>query len=205
LHRFLVAYSIGTWVYRLVLYLGIAVLVYHFFIKVVGIILFIIEIYYFVIGPFINEFRTWLLLKDRFSWNNRTKFTVACAIFIVLLFFLPIRMTITLPGTLSYDDQFIFAEEDGMINQALPKAGTPVQKGQIITELKSVNLENALDLVILQYKLKSAQLRNAKINLANSNEINTILSDINKSEAEYSKLYSLYDRLTLRAPFTGIL
>lgn len=205
LHRFLVMYSIFTWVYRLVLYLGIAVLVYHFVIKMVGIILFIIEVYYFILGPFINEFRTWYVLKDRFTWNNRTKFTVACTGFAILLFFLPIRTTITLPGTLSYVHEFIVAEEDGMIDQALPKVGSQVKKGEVITELKSIYLENALDLVILQYKLKLAQLRNAKINLGDSNEKNTILSDINKSQAEYSKLYSLYDRLTLRAPFDGIL
>jgi hypothetical protein len=114
-------------------------------------------------------------------------------------------MTITLPGTLSYLHGFIIAQEDGMIDKALPKAGSFVKKDEIITELKSEELENALDLTILQYKLKLAQLRNAKINLENANEKNTILSDISKSQAEYNKLYSLYDKLTLRSPFDGIL
>ncbi len=205
LHRFLVLYSLCTWIYRLVLYLGIAVLVYHFFIKMVGIILFIIEVYYFILGPFIIEFRTWYLLKDRFSWNRRTKFTVACTCIVILLFFLPIRTTIMLPGTLSYVHEFVIAQEDGMIVQALPKVGTPLKKDEIITQLKSVDLENALNIVILKYKLKLAELRNAKINLETTNEKNNILSDINKSQAEYNKLYSLYERLTLRSPFNGIL
>ncbi len=205
LHRFLIAYSIFTWLYRFVLYVGIALLVYHFFIKIVGIILLFIEVYYFILGPLINEFKTWYLLKDHFSWNTRTKLTIACAGVAILLFFLPIRSTITLPGTLSYVHEFIVADEDGMIAKALPPVGSFVKKDEIITELKSVDLENALDQVILEYKLKLAQLRNAKINLANANEKNTILSDINKSQAEYSKLYSLYDRLTMRAPFDGIL
>ncbi len=205
LHLFLIVYSISTWLYRFVLYIGIALLVYHFFIKIVGIILLIIEVYYFMLGPVITEFRTWYLMKERFTWNNRTKFTTACVIIMLLLFFLPIRMTITLPGTLSYLHGFIIAQEDGMIDKALPKAGSLVKKGEIITQLKSDDLENALDLVILQYKLKLAQLRNAKINLSNANEKNTILSDINKSQAEYSKLYAMYDKLILRSPFNGIL
>lgn len=205
LHRFLVVYSISTWIYRLVLYIGIALLVYHFFIKIVGIILLFIEVYYFMLAPVITEFRTWYLMKDHFTWNNRTKFTTACAISALLLFFLPIRMTITLPGTLSYLHGFIIAQEDGMIDKELPKEGSVIKKGEIITELKSEDLENALDLVILQYKLKLAQLRNAKINLENANEKNTILSDINKSQAEYKKLYAMYDKLTLRSPFDGIL
>lgn len=205
LHRFLIVYSLTTWIYRLVLYIGIAVLVYHFFIKLVGIILLFIEIFYFILNPFIQEVRTWYLYKDYFHWNKRTITTTVCASLGVLLFFLPIRSTIQLPGTVSYMHSFIIAEEDGMIEKPLPKVGTHLKKGDIITELTSIDLENGLNIVMLQYKLKLAQLRNAKINLGNFNEKNIILSDINKSQAEYSKLYALYNRLILRAPFDGIL
>src|SRR5204863_9242324 len=41
-HRLLVIYSILTWLYRFTIYVSIAVLVYHFFVKMLGIILFII-------------------------------------------------------------------------------------------------------------------------------------------------------------------
>lgn len=205
LRHLLIAYSLFTWIYRLVLYLGIAVLVYHFVIKMVGIILFIIEVYYFILGPFINEVRTWIALKDRFSWNINTRITVTVFCCGILLFFIPIRSTITLPGTLSYRHEFIVAQEEGMIDKPLPKPGSIVKKGEVITELKSVDLENGLKLVTLEYKLKLMQLRNEKINMDDNNEKNIILSDINKSESEYNKLYSLYDKLTLRSPINGTL
>lgn len=205
LHYFLIGYSITTWLYRLILYTAIAVLVYNFVIKIVGIILFIIEVYYFILGPFINEARTWFFYKDRFSWNINAKITIACTSLLLLLLVLPIRTTITLPGTMSYLHIFIIAEEDGMLEKALPKQGEKVKKGEIIAELSSSYLENALTLVMLHYKLQLAQLRNAKINLENINEKNIILSDINKSQAEYGKLYAMYDKLKLRAPFNGII
>jgi putative peptide zinc metalloprotease protein len=207
MRRFLIAYSIATWLYRLTLYLGIAVLVYHFFIKIVGIVLFAIEVYYFILAPFVHEVQAWIYLKDRFSWNNRTAISASTAIILVLLFFLPIRTTITLPGTLSYFHEFVIAQEEGMvdIDGPTPKAGATVKKGEIILELTSVDLENALNLVMLRYEKKLMELRNAKINLSDFNQKNVILSDLNKSQAEYSKLYSLYDKLKLRAPFDGVL
>lgn len=205
LHIFLIIYSLFTWIYRFILYIAIAILVYHFIFKILGIILFLIEVYYFILAPFIHEFQMWYIFKERFTWNNRTKITAICSVIAVLVFLLPIRTTVSLPGTLSYIHSFIIAQEDGMIETPLPKIGTQLKKGEIIVQLNSINLENSLKLVILQYKLKLAQLRNAKINLSNFNEKNIILSDINKSQAEYNKLYALYEKLTLRAPFDGIL
>jgi putative peptide zinc metalloprotease protein len=202
--HFLIAYSIFTWIYRLSLYLGIAVMVYHFFIKIVGIILFMIEMYYFVLGPFIHELQTWHALKDRFSWNTRTIITASCASFLVLLLFLPVQNTITIPATMSYYHEFLVAEAEGMIASSLPTPGTHVKKGQVLITLKSVDLENSLTIAMLNYRKKLAELRTAKISLNDINQKNIILSDINKSQAEYSKLYSLYEKLTIRAPFNGV-
>lgn len=205
MHKFLVAYSIVTWVYRLTLYLGIAILVYHFFIKAVGILLFAIEVYYFILGPFVHEIQVWRGSKDRFSWNIQTKLTVAATAILLFVFFVPIQTTITLPATVSYFHEFVIAQEEGMIDSAIPKVGEPVKKGQTIVELKSVDLENSLKLVMLKYRKNLMELRNAKINLSDFNRKNIILSDMNKTQAEYSKLYSQYDKLNLKAPFDGII
>ena len=44
----MIAFAWATWVYRLVLFLGIAVLVYVFFFKVLGLLLFAVEIAWFI-------------------------------------------------------------------------------------------------------------------------------------------------------------
>ena len=46
-----ITYAWSTWVYRFFLFIGIALLVYHFAFKVLGIILFVIEIYWFIMAP----------------------------------------------------------------------------------------------------------------------------------------------------------
>jgi putative peptide zinc metalloprotease protein len=55
----LIAFAWATWVYRLILFLGIAVLVYQFFIKLVGILLFVVEIVWFVAKPLASELAVW--------------------------------------------------------------------------------------------------------------------------------------------------
>ena len=57
--RLLILYAWGTWLYRFFLFLGIALLVYHFFFKVLGIFLFIVEVLWFIVMPIFKEVRTW--------------------------------------------------------------------------------------------------------------------------------------------------
>jgi len=65
--RMLILFAWATWIYRLAIFLGIAALVYHFFIKLVGIILFAVEIGWFVTLPVWREFKAWRQL-----WGSAT-------------------------------------------------------------------------------------------------------------------------------------
>ena len=49
--RKLLIYAYGTWIYRFLLFLGIALLVYHFFFKALGLVLFFIEIVWLIARP----------------------------------------------------------------------------------------------------------------------------------------------------------
>ena len=57
--RLLVAFAIVTWLYRLVLFLGIALAVYLFFFKLLGIILFMVELSWFIAMPVQRELKHW--------------------------------------------------------------------------------------------------------------------------------------------------
>src|SRR5690606_32070695 len=61
----LVIYAWGVWIYRFFLFLGIALLVYHFFFKVLGIILFIVEILWFIVLPIAKELSWWWDLRKK--------------------------------------------------------------------------------------------------------------------------------------------
>ncbi len=204
MHNFLVAYSIFTWLYRLTLYLGIAVLVYHFFIKLVGIVLFIIEMYYFILGPIVREMQTWVQQKENFSYNTRTKITIAIVIALVLFFLLPVNDTIKLPATLSYAHQFLIAPEEGVLTSNLPPVGSKIIANQPIVTINSDYLDYALQRIELEYQKKKSEYRRASINENYGPQRLVLLSDINSHQAEYEKLQSLKNRLILKVPFNGI-
>lgn len=71
--RWLVAFALGTWVYRLVVFAGIALAVYLMFFKVLGLFLFAVEIVWFIVRPFWSEFAVWRkrwaeVKSDRRRW-----------------------------------------------------------------------------------------------------------------------------------------
>jgi putative peptide zinc metalloprotease protein len=57
--RWLVAFAVCTWLYRLVVFVGIAVAVYLMFFKVLGIFLFVVEIAWFIVRPMWSEIAVW--------------------------------------------------------------------------------------------------------------------------------------------------
>ncbi|RYY54804.1 MAG: biotin/lipoyl-binding protein, partial [Comamonadaceae bacterium] len=54
--RFLVAFALVTWAYRAVVFLGIAFLVYYAFFKLLGIVLMLVELGWFIVKPVASEF-----------------------------------------------------------------------------------------------------------------------------------------------------
>lgn len=69
--NFFIIYAILTWIYRFFLFLGIAVLVYYFAFKVLGIILFLVEIVWFILLPIYNELKIWWSKKNEVKLNKK--------------------------------------------------------------------------------------------------------------------------------------
>ncbi len=63
MRRFLIGFAYVTWVYRLVVFLGIALLVYHAFFKLLGIALMLVELGWFIAKP------VWAEVRD--LWEQR--------------------------------------------------------------------------------------------------------------------------------------
>jgi putative peptide zinc metalloprotease protein len=60
LRRALVAFAWLTWIWRLVVFVGIALAVYHFFFKALGLFLLAVELGWFVARPILSELSTWV-------------------------------------------------------------------------------------------------------------------------------------------------
>jgi len=204
-HWFLIIYSIITWLYRLVIYFGIAILVYNFSVKIIGIILFIIEIFYFILAPFFNEVKFLLQNKDKFKFNLNTITTLITTVLIILFFLLPFNQNLTLPATISYQHNFIQTTDAGILLTNLPPAGTKVVKNQVLAKIFSPDLKMAMHIVQLNYQKTLRELRRASVNSNYTAEAIVLRSKINKDSSQYNRLAERNNRLTIRAPFDGII
>jgi len=67
--RWLVAFALATWIYRAIIFLGIALIVYHAFFKLLGIFLMLVELIWFIALPVQSEIA--VLFKRRAELRPR--------------------------------------------------------------------------------------------------------------------------------------
>ena len=70
LQQFVITYAWMTLAYRLLLFTGIGLLVYHLLFKLAGIALLGGVVSWFIIRPVYHELRSWQALRDRIHWNR---------------------------------------------------------------------------------------------------------------------------------------
>src|SRR5262245_12112569 len=101
----LIVFAYITWIYRLTVFLGIAVLVYHFFFKLLGIVMFVLELYWFVFRPITNEIAyLWRARKAvRMPWRPAL---AVLAVAGLLVWVIPVSHTVTAPAILRAEQEY---------------------------------------------------------------------------------------------------
>jgi putative peptide zinc metalloprotease protein len=140
---FLVGFAIATWLYRLVLFLGIAVLVYHFFFKALGVAMFCVEIVWFIALPIVRELRAWHRERGRFGGRARWTSAAVAAAFIAL--WVPWSDTIHVPAVMAAEDLLpAYAPRPSRILSINARVGDAVRAGQKLMALEAPELDTAL-------------------------------------------------------------
>ncbi|MES1927179.1 HlyD family efflux transporter periplasmic adaptor subunit [Salinisphaera sp. T31B1] len=137
--RLMIAYAVATWIYRFFLFLGIALLVYHFAFKALGIFLFCVEIGYFILRPVLNEIGE--VSQRRLRWNRALLRTLLFGAGLVALLFVPWRGTLGLPAVLeAAEHAAIHAPEAARIKRVAVESGAQVSAGQTLFVLDKPEL-----------------------------------------------------------------
>lgn len=202
--RFFISYAIGTWIYRFFLFLGIAVLVYYFAFKVLGIILFLVEIAWFILLPVYKELKIWWSKKAQLKFNRRNKISLGLFFIFLLLIFIPWNSSIKMPAIIESKNYFEFySSEDGFIEEIYFINGDSVKKGELLLTMKSPELEFKLSLLqkeIEQIKLEIARQAGFKENL----DKRFILEEnLQKKLNEKEGLEKVIKKFEIRANFDG--
>ena len=203
--RLLVAFAFLTWVYRFSLFLGIAAIVYHFAVKILGIAMMAVEVGYFVVMPVVREALTWWRRRADIHLKVRTALTAAGAAAILLLVLVPWRSAVEAPALLKSPQHIdIFAPEFGTKLAGISvHDGDSVAKGAPLLQLASPDLEYRLGRARTEIEISEWQLgaRGANPELLARSQVTE--REYEAARAEYRALQDQKSRLDVTSPIAG--
>jgi putative peptide zinc metalloprotease protein len=201
----LICYAWLTWLYRLILFLGIALLVYHFFFKLLGLILFIVEIVMLILMPIYKEVRQWWMLKSKIRQRGRLWFWTIFFISLIGLLFIPWNSHVNIPGVLTSATYVsIYSSESAQIASIAIKRGQKVEKDQVLMVLESPKLDKEVKLAQKQLEFFKLRAMRAVANRQDQDDLHVILEQISAESSKLQGLKKRQARLVLRAPFSGV-
>jgi len=149
--RLLIGFAFATWFYRLVLFAGIALLVYHTFFKALGILLFIIEVGWFIVLPLLSEIRIWWRRRAELHWNRTSRRSALLLCGLALALAVPWQGSVSAPAVLGAERaQGFYAPAAGQVQTVAAREGRSFSTGQELLRLRSPELEHELALARVQ-------------------------------------------------------
>lgn len=199
-----IVYAWATWLYRFFLFLGIALLVYHLAFKFLGIILFAVEIYWFIMLPVIREVNNWYKLKSEIKFNKQTKRTLIIITALLMVLFLPWKSSLKIPAVyISEQYSKIYAPYPSMIKRILVEKDDEVEKGQNLIELYSPDLENEIISLRRNIKLIKTKINRLSNSAGNMDQYLTLQQRLIALQTELSGLTKVQNKLLIKAPIKG--
>ncbi len=206
LRRALVAYAWAIWLYRLVLFTGIAVMVYQYFFKALGSVLFLVEIVWFIAMPITREITGWWTNRALYATSSRAWGTAAILSVILLLAFIPLRTSISAPAVLqaaSYST--IYAPMPGRISQVLVRNGQRVIAGEPMAVLENPSLNKEVRLAEIMAAMWNYRLDRQAGHDQDRVQRQVIAESLKAELTELAGLESKQGNLILKAPITGMI
>ncbi|MDP1772661.1 MAG: HlyD family efflux transporter periplasmic adaptor subunit [Methylobacter sp.] len=202
--KLLLIYAWSTWIYRFFLFLGIALLVYHYFFKLLGLFLMMVEVGWFIMLPIVKEIKYWLEHREHMEWNRNTLTILSAVLIVIGILFIPWQSRIEAPGLLKIAAHTeLFMPLPAKLDKILVTKGETVKSGQTLAQFSSPDLESKLE----QSKIKIDSLRWEQDFHGQEKSLSerhlVVMSELEGAVSEYDGLIDERKRLTVVAPFDG--
>ncbi|MFZ2855383.1 MAG: site-2 protease family protein [Rhodocyclaceae bacterium] len=200
----LVAFAWGCWLYRFFLFLGIALLVYHAFAKALGIILFAVEIGWFILRPAAREAAAWKSRWPTIRGKPRGWLTMLAALSVLGLLFVPWPTRLIASGQLQAADTYpLYAPSAAQVKQLPIMEGTRIAAGELLVELASPALESRRQTSIARVERLQQQAAAAGFAPEMRAQLISLQEQLATAEAELAGVNGEIALLALKAPFAG--
>ena len=204
LRKKLIIYAWSVWIYRFFLFLGIALLVYHFFFKVLGLLLFVVEIIWFIVTPVMKEISVWKEMKVQIKESHRYRYTTVIGFILLSLFFIPWNTRISTPAILQATNKTaVHSISSGVISEVFVNRGDVVYTGQPLLTLDSPSLRNEITRTQRQYEVTELRSQRRASNLDDMANMQVVFEQLQELRSRLNGLNEMKEELTVRAPIDG--
>lgn len=204
LQRKLLIWGYASWIWRFFLFFGIALVVYHFFIKVIGIGLMLIEIAWFIALPILKEAYTWWSMRSSIHSATLLRAALLCLLVLFILIY-PWRGSVRIPAVLEAANvSTLYSPLPAQVKNLYVTDGQRVSAGEILLELNSSDLDYRLDIERQRIALLKQQLQRGAARQESASETQVFDRQLAESLARYRGLAAQRQRLSLRAPQAGV-
>ncbi len=203
-NRLLVIYAWATWVYRLFLFIGIALLVYFLFFKALGILLFAVEVIWFIGRPVWAELTEWYKMKEAIFARRRTYMSAGVLAGLIALAALPLSSSIEVPAV-AETAQFerIYPVVPARVKALNVHHNQRVARGDVLVELTAPDVDNQLRLTAIKQKSVRARLARAGGNKLDKEQILVLQRELSVLLEQQTGLRRQLGQLSVTAPFDG--
>jgi putative peptide zinc metalloprotease protein len=205
-HVGLILFAWAVWIYRITVFVGIALLVYHFFIKLVGLFLFCIEMSWFVIRPIAGEVKVWRTLWPQIRNSPRGRRTLVLALLVLALFAVPWPTRVQGGALLKPVDVFpVHAPEHAQVTGLPLREGAQVKAGQLLVQFAVP--ENGSRRQALQAEVERLRWQAGSAGFDAEQRANSVVlrEQLASAEAQLAALDEDAARYRPLAPFAGTL
>jgi putative peptide zinc metalloprotease protein len=204
--RAMIAFAFIVWLYRFVVFLGIAFLVYEFFFKALGIILFVVELWYFVARPIAAEFAVWHKRRADIGkgFVKRPAFYVLMALILFLV--LPFDFTVNSQGVFKPAQSFtVITDRFAVLQAPLLPVGHRVAAGEPLVSLNSFEIDHALKVNAARIHNLQQQVSSMGFSDESRREQAILREQLDSLGTERTGLLADLARLRPRASFDGVI
>lgn len=203
LRRRMLIWGYASWLWRAVLFFGIALMVYHLFFKVLGIFLMVVELSWFIGLPVWREVQEWWRRRDKAQASRQRRNLLVLALLVGLLL-VPWRSSISVPVMLEADQvSALHAPVAARLQQRLVREGEQVSAGQPLLQLASPDLEARLLIVRQEIDILQLQLRRLSARSETVADSGILEQQLAAAVAEHRGLKAQQQRLQVLAPHAG--
>jgi putative peptide zinc metalloprotease protein len=204
--KFFLVFAYATWIYRLIVFFGIALLVYYFFFKALGIALFLVEIWFFIARPIFQELRHWHKRWPEIAPVVRHKPAYYITVAVIAILLIPFDLTVNTQGMLRPEKSLnVLASRAAQVSQLPPSIGTPVQEGEQLIGLSVPELEKKIRQTQSRVEMLDRQFGSSGFDLKTINQQPILKEQLISAKNELIGLTKEYEKLNRKAPFSGVI